>query len=73
MNKKEVKFMSGNDNKSVQHGGIGFSGALFITFLVLKLTGVIDWSWIWIFAPLWISAVLIIVAIIIGIILMLEK
>lgn len=65
--------MSGNDNKSVQHGGIGFSGVLFITFLVLKLTGVINWSWIWIFAPLWISAILVIVAIIIGIIFMLKK
>ena len=65
--------MSGNDNKSVQRGGIGFSGVLFITFLVLKLTGVINWSWIWIFAPLWISAVLVIVAIIIGIIFMLKN
>ena len=29
---------------------------LFITFLVLKLTHVIDWSWWWITAPLWIPA-----------------
>ena len=34
-------------------GGIGFSGALFLVFLVLKLTHVIDWSWWWITAPLW--------------------
>ena len=34
-------------------GGIGFLGCLFITFLVLKLTHVIDWSWWWITAPLW--------------------
>ena len=34
-------------------GGIGFMGALFITFLVLKLTNVIDWSWWWVTAPLW--------------------
>jgi hypothetical protein len=27
---------------------------LFITFLVLKLTEVIDWSWWWVTAPLWI-------------------
>lgn len=39
------------DEKS---GSVGFSGLLFITFLVLKLTEVIDWSWWWIFAPLWI-------------------
>lgn len=29
---------------------------LFITFLVLKLTDVIAWSWWWVTAPLWIPA-----------------
>ena len=33
--------------------GIGFGFTLFIVFLVLKLTEVIDWSWWWITAPLW--------------------
>lgn len=33
--------------------GTGFPGLLAITFIVLKLTGVIDWSWWWILAPLW--------------------
>lgn len=33
--------------------GIGFFGILFIVFLVLKLTHVIDWSWWWVTAPLW--------------------
>lgn len=28
---------------------------LFIVFLVLKLTGVIDWSWWWVTCPLWIG------------------
>lgn len=32
---------------------IGFIGLLFITFLVLKLTHVINWSWWWVTAPLW--------------------
>ena len=26
---------------------------LFVLFLGLKLTGHIDWSWWWVFAPLW--------------------
>ena len=39
----------------VQSGGIGISWILFIVFMVLKLTGVINWSWWWITAPLWIS------------------
>ena len=34
---------------------IGFSTLLFLVFLVLKLTSVIDWSWWWITAPLWIG------------------
>lgn len=33
--------------------GPGFCGSLFITFLVLKLTHVIDWSWWWVTCPLW--------------------
>jgi hypothetical protein len=38
--------------------GIGLGGAVFIVFLVLKLTDVIDWSWWWVTAPLWIPFVL---------------
>jgi len=44
---------------------VSFSGLLFITFLVLKLTHVIDWSWWWVCAPLWIAlALLVLVGII---------
>lgn len=32
---------------------------LTIVFVVLKLTGVISWSWLWVLSPLWISAILI--------------
>lgn len=32
---------------------IEFSGLLFLVFLVLKLTHVIAWSWLWVTAPLW--------------------
>jgi len=39
-------------------GGIGFCGMLAIVFIVLKLTGVITWSWIWVLSPLWIPAVI---------------
>lgn len=33
--------------------GIGLPTILFVVFLVLKLTGHIDWSWWWVTAPLW--------------------
>jgi hypothetical protein len=36
-------------------GGLGFFGALFLLFLGLKLTNVIDWSWWWVTMPLWFS------------------
>ena len=42
---------------------------LTIIFIVLKLTGCITWSWIWIFSPIWISAL--IIALVIGVILFL--
>lgn len=35
--------------------GIGFTGALTIAFIVLKLTNVITWSWWWVLSPIWIS------------------
>jgi hypothetical protein len=37
---------------------IGLSGVLFVVFLVLKLCGVIAWSWWWVTAPLWGGAAL---------------
>jgi hypothetical protein len=38
--------------------GIGFGTVLFLVFLVLKLTGNIDWSWWWVTSPLWIPLTL---------------
>ena len=39
--------------REVNSGGIS-TGAIFIVFLVLKLTGEIGWSWWWVTSPLWI-------------------
>ena len=41
--------------------GVGFFGLLTIVFIVLKLTKVIDWSWVWVLAPLWISIILLLI------------
>lgn len=35
--------------------GISLGFLVFIVFLVLKLTGVIAWSWWWVTCPLWIG------------------
>ena len=34
--------------------GFSFSGLLGIIFIVLKLTNVITWSWLWVLSPIWI-------------------
>ena len=47
------------DNKAKQ-GGLGIVSALTIVFIVLKLLGVIKWSWIWVLSPIWISAVIVV-------------
>ena len=39
--------------------GIGFTGLLQIVFIVLKLCGIIGWSWLWVLAPMWISAIIV--------------
>ena len=52
-----------NESKS---GGLGIGMILFIVFLVLKLTNVIDWSWWWVTSPLWIPFVA--AAVILGIV-----
>ena len=38
----------------------GLPTLLFIVFLVLKLTGNIDWSWWWVTSPLWIPLAILI-------------
>lgn len=42
---------------------------LFLIFLVLKLTHYIDWSWGWVFSPLWIAVGLVTVILVIFLIL----
>ena len=42
-----------NAKSGVTTGGLSLSTILFLIFLVLKLCGVITWSWWWVTAPLW--------------------
>ncbi len=42
---------------------IGLSGLLGILFIALKLEGTIDWSWLWVTAPIWGSGVLIFIVV----------
>jgi hypothetical protein len=45
--------------KSNSGTGLSLSAVLFIVFLVLKLTGNINWSWWWVTSPLWIPFALV--------------
>jgi len=45
---------------------LGIGSALGIVFIVLKLVGVITWSWVWVLSPFWISALIWLVVIVIS-------
>ena len=53
------------EDKNTNQGGVGFFKLLTIAFIILKLCGVINWSWVWVLAPLWIGWVLVLVLLII--------
>ena len=44
--------------------GYGLPTILFVVFMILKLTGHIGWSWLWVTAPLWMPAALVMVIIV---------
>jgi uncharacterized membrane protein YdbT with pleckstrin-like domain len=46
-------------------GGIGFAGLLTLIFITLKLTHYIEWSWWWVLSPVWITAALAILIILV--------
>ena len=53
------------ENNNGSKGGVGVTGLLLVAFIVLKLCGVIKWSWLWVLSPLWISVIIAIVVVII--------
>jgi hypothetical protein len=62
-----------SDGIELKYGGPGLITLLTCIFVVAKLWGKIDWSWWWVFSPLWIGAIvtcfiLIIVLIIVAVV-----
>lgn len=41
-------------DQKVKRGGMGTLSVLTLILIVLKLTGLIDWSWVWVLSPVWI-------------------
>lgn len=54
----KTKEKSNMENNS---GGVGFLGLLTIVFIVLKLVGIITWSWWAVLAPIWVPISMVII------------
>ena len=52
-------------NKNTSSSGLGLSGVLTVVFVVLKLVGVISWSWWWVLSPTLINTGLLVVFLVI--------
>jgi hypothetical protein len=50
-------------NYNVNNTGVGILGVLLIVFIVLKLVGVVTWSWWIVLIPLWIEIGLLIIVV----------
>ena len=50
-------------NQKVEISG---GGSLTLLFVILKLTGVVEWSWLWVLSPIWIGVILALVVFIIA-------
>jgi len=41
------------------------SSTMTVCFVICKLTGIIDWPWLWVLAPIWIHLIFIIILLLI--------
>lgn len=57
-----------SNSSSSSSNGIGVLGLLGVAFIVLKLCGVIKWSWWWVTSPFWAGFALAIVALVLWLI-----
>lgn len=59
--------MSKNKKSKGGHS-MSIGTVLGIIFIVLKLIGLIEWSWVWVLAPFWIGAIITVLSLIISVI-----
>ena len=64
--------MNDNNKSNCSTGGI-FWTLLAVAFIVLKVTHLIDWPWVWVLAPIWIPVGIVLAAIVIVLIVVLAK
>ena len=56
-----MKYNTQKQTSSSSNSGIGFLGMLTLIFIVLKLCGIIHWSWIWVLMPTFLPISLVLV------------
>ena len=56
------------ENNNTSRGGVSIGTVVLIIFIILKLCGVINWSWFWVLSPLWIGLILTVILVIIAVI-----
>lgn len=64
--------MNDNNKSNCSTGGI-FWTLLTVAFIVLKVTHLIDWPWVWVLAPIWIPVGIVLAAIVVVLIVVLTK
>lgn len=52
--------MSSSSKSSSSGGGVGIPTVIQIVFIILKVVGVIEWSWFWVLSPTWLSILVVI-------------
>ena len=51
-----------NKCNNTANDGIGIGGLLGVVFIVLRLCGVINWSWWWVLSPFWIPIAIVVLS-----------
>ena len=44
-----------------ERNGLTLADVLLVVFIILKLCGVVNWSWWWVLSPVWISLIIVII------------
>ena len=60
------------NTKSTTSSGMGCTSVLTLIFVVLKLLGLISWSWWWVLSPIWISVLIAVVLIVVYVVALLS-
>lgn len=53
------------ENNNTNKGGVGFSGLLTVALVILKVAGITNMSWFWVFSPIIFLTISVLLAILI--------